>query len=341
MYVIPMNKRKSEYYNKLYNILLPLVFLLGLGTGILFKSIFPSQQDSQFAQTRENGYEYINPLIDFETLQPTTIKKYLELEDEVSQYISEKEKDREVFHISFYYKDLNSGAWIGIDENEKFIPASLNKVPLMIALYKKEMKSPGFLQTKLKYIYSNENDILTQAIKPEFYLESGKEYSIEELIDQLIIYSDNSVLEILYSTISNKESQDIFYELGISNPYEFGGLQNSMSVKEYSSFFRIMYNASYLNKELSSKALGLLTNTKFDSGIKAGVPDTIKVANKFGERNFADENEEDSSQIHDCGIVYFLPKPYLLCIMTKGSNPTKQIEVIKAISTIVYNGVSK
>ena len=38
--------------------------------------------------------------------------------------------------ISFYYRDLNHGAWIGINENEKYTPSSLLKVTIMIAYFK-------------------------------------------------------------------------------------------------------------------------------------------------------------------------------------------------------------
>ena len=98
----------------------------------------PNLQKSEYIEIREKGYEYINPLIDFETLQPTNREKIKDIERAIESYITERKQDKDITHISVYYKDLTTGAWIGVNEKEDFIPASLNKVPLMMALYKKK-----------------------------------------------------------------------------------------------------------------------------------------------------------------------------------------------------------
>ncbi|MDO8560151.1 MAG: serine hydrolase [bacterium] len=64
-----------------------------------------------------------------------------------------------------------------------------------------------------------------------------------------------------------------------------------MSVKDYASFFRILYNASYLNREQSERALGLMTKTRFRDGIIAGVPAGRPVAHKFGERTTLEDGK--------------------------------------------------
>jgi len=45
-------------------------------------------------------------------------------------------------------------------------------------------------------------------------------------------------------------------------------INDSVSLKEYSSFFRILYNASYLTPSSSQFALSLLTKTDFTDGIR-------------------------------------------------------------------------
>ena len=109
-----------------------------------------------------------------------------------------------------------------------------------------------------------------------------------------------------------------------------------MSVTDNASFFRILYNASYLTKDNSQKALDLLSKVDFTDGIRAGVPSSVKVANKFGEREVG-----NIIQLHDCGIVYFKDHPYLLCIMSRGTDFTKLAASIKNISRLVYLEVNK
>jgi hypothetical protein len=41
-------------------------------------------------------------------------------------------------------------------------------------------------------------------------------------------------------------------------------------------------------------------------------------------------------QLHDCGIVYAPGKPYLICIMTRGSDFKRLSPVIAQISKQVY-----
>lgn len=91
-------------------------------------------------------------------------------------------------------------------------------------------------------------------------------------------------------------------------------VHNIMSVTEYTSCFRILFNSSYLSRERSELALRYLALPDFTLGINKGVPPDITVAQKYGEHAYLDVKE-----LHDCGIVYYPNMPYLLCIMTKGS----------------------
>jgi hypothetical protein len=109
-----------------------------------------------------------------------------------------------------------------------------------------------------------------------------------------------------------------------------------MSVKDYASFFRILYNASYLSKDSSQKALSLLSEVDFTDGLRGGVPKDVPVANKFGERQVG-----TTQQLHDCGIVYLTDHPYLLCIMSRGSDFDELASSIKTVSHLVYIEMSK
>lgn len=106
----------------------------------------------------------------------------------------------------------------------------------------------------------------------------------------------------------------VFNDLGIPLPRD---IDYALSVKEYASFFRILYNASYLTRENSEMALKLLSESKFRGGLAGKIPSDIVIAHKFGEREMIDENGSSINQLHDCGIVYYTPYPYLICIMTR------------------------
>jgi hypothetical protein len=105
-------------------------------------------------------------------------------------------------------------------------------------------------------------------------------------------------------------------------------------VKDYGMFFRVLFNASYLSKDSSEKALKLLSESTFTKGLVAGIPSGVSISHKFGERVMG-----DTRQLHDCGIVYLPKQPYLLCIMTRGKDFDQLAGVISEISKKVYDDV--
>ena len=113
---------------------------------------------------------------------------------------------------------------------------------------------------------------------------------------------------------------------------------NVLTVQEYSRFFRVLFNASYLNSQLSEKALGYLAETDFKDGLLLAVPSLVQVAHKFGEYS---DGEEYSKQLHECGIVYYPDHPYLLCIMTKGSSFEDTDKTISDISKTVFQEIDR
>ena len=75
---------------------------------------------------------------------------------------------------------------------------------------------------------------------------------------------------------------DVFRDLDISVPSDYAQ-QYFISAKNYSLFFRVLYNATYLSREMSEKALGLLSKTVFRDGLTAKLPSSVVVSHKFGE----------------------------------------------------------
>jgi beta-lactamase class A len=131
---------------------------------------------------------------------------------------------------------------------------------------------------------------------------------------------------------------EIFTDLGLPLPHaDPNQTIDFMSVKSYAYFFRVLYNASYLDREYSKKALELLGHTNFNHGLTAPLPNDLTVAHKFGERTITASTGSMTQELHDCGIIYFPRRPYLLCIMTKGTNPDVLANQIEKISKTVYD----
>lgn len=325
-------------------IILSCTFLVGIGVGVIALRIYTisKEQTHKFTSILHDPTRgaFTNPILDCEFFQNDDFTSFKNLEYKLRDIIKDEQKQEHATDISVYFRDMNTGAWVGINEKEPFSPASLLKVPIMLAYYKYAEKDPALLTKQVEFHRENYESVeLTQNIIPTASLIENKMYSIENLLYRMIVTSDNNSQFLLLDQMPASAFETVYVDLGIALP----GIQNSddfMTVKEYASFFRILYNATYLTRESSEKALELLSQVEYDKALKAGVPENIVVSHKFGERGYLDEDMKDIKQLHDCGIVYYPERPYLLCVMTRGSNLDILSQTIKRISMTVYQEIN-
>ena len=266
-----------------------------------------------------NEYPLLNPKASSKNTKPENIEK---AQAEISTFL---EDDETV--VAYYFRDLNNGPWVFYNGQYRFEGASLNKVPIMITFLKATENYPELLQEKVLY----DQDLKENDEEFSRSLILGESYTLEELIEAMIINSDNTSYQLLekYAIENNLDPNiyDTFEYLGMDKD------ENFVTVTQYSTILRVLYNAEYLNMEMSSKALDILLRTKFEEGLVKNLPEEIEVAHKYGVRWFTDSNEK---QIHDCGIIYKGERPYILCVMTRGTSIPKQEKIIANISKIIF-----
>ncbi|MBI2465284.1 serine hydrolase [Candidatus Shapirobacteria bacterium] len=281
------------------------------------------------------GYKYINPLLECDTDAVSSDTNLDQLRNSINKYIDSKIKSKELSHVSVYYRDMNNGPWFGINQNELFSPASLIKVPLMIAYFKLAESDPSILSKEV--VASSSADQIAQNIVPQTTLIPDQKYTVLQLINSLIIQSDNQAYYLLLANIDNQFLVKVFADLGVDISLGFTNPNGDiLSVKSYASFFRILYNASYLSPKYSETALHILNQSQYKDSLVAGVDPSISVAHKYGERSYLENNVK---QFHDCGIVYLPGKPYLICIMTRGNDFKTLTTTIRDISQQIFTFV--
>lgn len=288
------------------------------------------------SQSREGGWRFVNPLLECdpggelaesEALAPFRAK----VEAEVRRLGPAVER------VSLYFRELNDGIWFAIGDVERFAPASLRKVPTMITVLKMAERDPGLLDRALPFRLTRDYNE-AQTFKPAVTMTPGAEYAIAELIRRMIVYSDNNAFMLLNAHLDPAELDRTYQVLDLRAPISGPGSDAYQSVVTFASYFRILYNASYLRKDLSEWALATLSRTAFRSGIVAGVPPGLPVAHKFGEHR---DDAAGAVQLHDCGIVYHPRTPYLLCVMTRGRAFPPLDDAIASISRAVYEEVDR
>lgn len=280
----------------------------------------------------------INPLLDHTNNQAPS-PAYQAITNETERLIAQLISADSVQAVSMYYQDLETGEWFGVNDEERYVPASLMKVSLLVAYLKFSETEPQVLNETIV----NDGRYTSQAnVPPAQRLALNREYTIAELLERMIADSNNEAQFLLSDYLEQRIPQNIrerlVYESTLLIPASYErGEGFDLTVRDYASIFRILYNATYLNESLSEQALALLSKSSYDSGIVNGLPPDIITANKFGFKNDAEIAE--TMQFHDCGIIYAEPSPYILCIMTKTNDPVRAQMAVSEISKLVYERI--
>jgi beta-lactamase class A len=241
----------------------------------------------------------------------------------------------EVTRASVYFRDLNAGRWVGAKENEQFRPASLFKLPLLIAYYKSADRDPSVLEAKILL----EDSVKTDPAEITSPLVRGKLYTAAELLDAMIIYSDNDALNALLTRVNGDILNNVFDDLGLKEPEGDSAREYTISPSDYSLFLRVLFNGTYLSRERSEAALALLSKATYKKAIVAGVPEDIRVSHKYGEHGIYENNELVGYGLSDCGIVYAESSPFIACVFTEGKDLTLLQKSIASLSALMYDHI--
>lgn len=294
-----------------------------------------------FKQLRENNDKYtlINPLVGGISPPSTTVGIYSDLQEEILSYLKKQEKSGALTDHSFYFRDLGTGFWFGLNETADFSPASLFKLPIAIAVYKQGEDDDSFL--KKRVLYTKETAQINNIVSSnaESSLVIGDSYAIEDLVFIMLTQSDNGAKNLLLSAADKKYINQLFSLISLAKLSDTSGAYE-ISSRKYALFLRMLYGSSYINEEHSELILKLLSESTFKEGLIAGIPKGTVIAHKYGVYDFeglVKGEMKPMRQLHDCGIVYHEERPYVFCLMTKGEKLSDLYNVISHISKLVYD----
>jgi beta-lactamase class A len=241
------------------------------------------------------------------------------LKNEISKYTL-------LNNTGVFIQDVKTGAWLGINEKESFSPASLLKIPIMMAMLKKVDNGEVKLSDKIKILPEDADNLYG-----EVYKKVGEEETVMQLLEQMITFSDNTAKNAIKRQLSHLELDTIFVHVGIPNPYMAYSNQ-TVSPRGYTRLLKALYYSTYLSSKMSEKALDLTTDTQQEQLLSLGVPSEIQVAHKFGII--------DGKFLSDCGIVYHSKNPYFICVMINNEDMEENKELINKISKDTYDFVN-
>lgn len=280
-------------------------------------------------------YQFIRPLL---TFNPSPLEEeitYPELQKKIQTYISTMKKSGELSEASVFAINYDTGWRIGVSDKEKYTPASMLKVVIMMAYLHQAENNPSLLLQRLTYTQDVDTVARATPFNTPTTYSVGKTYTVQEAIDTMIQTSDNGAKSLLLANIDPAVIQSVYTDLGITPPDNKSVY--TISTADYSLFFRVLFNASYLWRSASERALLLLSSTTYTNGIVAGIPDGTVVSHKFGENVLTDaQGSVTAYELHDCGIVYAKPSPYFICVMTRGPKNAALPSIVSTLTSLVH-----
>ena len=288
---------------------------------------------------RLSGYKFIDPLLACNVNNSRIFPEDDSLSGDIQSIIDSNVKSGNLSKASTYFVDLTNGAWSNTNQDDKYYPSSLGKIPIMMAYYEMAEGNPGILNKKITYTGGPDFN-QTQDIKPENAIVPGQTYTVEQLIEYMIKYSDNNAAALLFNGADKNALNNIYSDLNIPTVQNVDiANADSVTSQQIAQLFRILYNATYIPRDYSEQALQLMSQSSFTQGLAAGVPDATIVSHKLGLVGFNVGGVATEHELHDCGIIYGRD-PYILCVMTRGSSNLVTMEsIIAQISRVVYEHV--
>lgn len=220
-----------------------------------------------------------------------------------------------------YVEDLATGARVMINPDRHFAAASTLKVPLVMLLLEESRRGNLSLEEQLTQTPGDFEEG-TGLLKSR---PAGGRYSLGQLAEYSIRYSDNVATNMIRRRISREALYNYLRELG-GHPEFRAGLTH-LSPRELALCLRELYLGERLPPEERDRLLDWLQRTVFDHRIRAGIPPDVPVAHKIGTL---------PHYVHDAGLILAPDHPLVVVAMSQDVPEARADAAIADIARLSY-----
>lgn len=225
---------------------------------------------------------------------------------------------RQKGNYSVYFADLNSQDNFGINENQIYKGASLNKVYIVAVLYQLANKGKIDLNEKVTV---QKNDIQDYGTGNLRYEKPGSVYSLKTLTKLALEKSDNTAAFIIAGKIGMDNVQKTIESWGLK---QTDMKNNTTSLLDLSILFKKIYRKEVANTALTKELLDFLKDTDIEDRLPMLLPEKVNVYHKTGD---------GIGNVHDVGIIEKEKNAFFLGVMTSDIGD-KENETKRTISQI-------
>jgi len=214
--------------------------------------------------------------------------------------------------VSVVLYDFLTGDQFLYEPTQNYSAASLIKIPVFMHYF--SQKDQNKIDLDNKYFISNKDFVIGSGL---IQTKPPQSYSVRELLNQMMIQSDNTAANYLIKKIGMNRLQNYLTEINLKemkiNNLIFAKVikgPNQINAIESAKLLQMIYLPHFFKEDSHFEMNSILKNQKRNEMLPRYLPKQTIVAHKTGStRRVA----------HDVGIVFHPHGDYLICVLTSGS----------------------
>lgn len=260
------------------------------------------------------------------------------LTDKISRILSSTEG---TWGISLH--DLDDGDIWEWNEREVFTAASVIKVPIMIAAY--QAFTNRTLMLDKEYTLSKDDQVGGSGVIQ--FLKPGTRLTFYDLLQLMIIQSDNTATNIMIDVIGHKSIQETIDKLGLEDSAFYRKLMiepteetktNFISARDMKNMLKKISEGKVVSVYACEEMIKILKRQQINNSLPGKMPDPDpeiigveplwQLAHKTGTIN---------NVTHDIGIFYVGRRSFVVTVLSAGIDNSSASEVIGIIGKEIFN----
>lgn len=291
---------------------------------LLFIILLPGTVVFLWKSATTSANAVVSPLPDDYTPPPPIVRLFRRQKDpDQLRKLVKATVDESWNNYSIFVSDFNSNFSLGMNEASIYEAASVNKVPIVAALYAQAAKQEVDFSRTITTQASDIQDYGTGSIR---YDPPGTTYSVKTLARLMMQKSDNTAAFLLAQYVLGLPTiQSYVNDWGLT---QTDMDKNLTSNRDMAVLFKKIFDREITSDALSQELIDLLKDSDFEDRLPALLPQTTTVYHKIGT---------GVGGVHDVGVVVDGKLQYYIGVFTSDVPDEEQAAVLVAqVSKLVY-----
>jgi beta-lactamase class A len=173
--------------------------------------------------------------------------------------------------------DPSSGETVEINPDQRFLAASLTKLPTLLTLYRAAARGEVDLEAP---ITMRASDVQAYGTGVLYLRPVGTTMTLRECAELMIKESDNTAWVMLHRYMGRSNIEAELYEMGARSTEYW--IPNTTTPHDVHVMLQKVADPSYTSPELSAEMLDFMTDTSFEDRLPQPLPEDARVAHKIG-----------------------------------------------------------